>query len=86
MNNNEIMNNIEDAVEMNDVAVADNGNGIGLIEGALITAGVVVAGIAVYKAARWATKKIKAKKEAKAAAKNECVEAEFEECVDNVEA
>lgn len=85
MENNEIMNNIEDVVEMNDVAVVDEGNGVGLIEGALIVGGVVVAGIAMYKAARWVTKKIKAKKEAKAAA-DECVEAEYEECVDNVEA
>ncbi len=81
MENNEIMNNIEDAVEMNDVAVVDNGNGIGLAEGALIVAGVAVAGIAIYKAARWVAKKVKAKKEAKMAA-DECIEAEYAECED----
>lgn len=85
MENNEIMNNIEDAVEMNDVTVADKGNGIGLIEGTLMVAGIVVAGIATYKLARWATRKIKAKKAAKAAA-DECIEADYDECVDDVEA
>lgn len=85
MNNNEIMNNIEDAVEMNDVAVVDNGNGIGLAEGALIVAGVAVAGIAIYKAARWVAKKVKAKKAAKAAADG-CIEAEYAECAEDVEA
>jgi len=85
MENNEIMNNIEDVVELNDVSVVDEGNGIGLVEGALIVAGVVAAGVAVYKVAKWAGKKIKAKKEAKAAA-NECVDADYEECVEDVEA
>lgn len=86
MENNEIMNNIEEvAAEMNDVAVVDEGGRVGLVGGALIVAGVVVAGIATYKTVKWVARKIKAKKAAKAA-ECEVVEADFEECEETVEA
>ena len=85
MENNEIMNNIEDVIEMNEANVVDEGNGIGPVKGALIITGVVVAGYAAYKGVKWVAGKIKAKKAAKAAA-SECVEADYEECDENVEA
>lgn len=85
MENNEIMNNIEDVIEMNEANVVDENNGIGLIGGALLITGVAVAGYAAYKGVKWVAGKIKAKKAAKAAA-SECIEADYKECDEDVEA
>ena len=85
MENNEIMNNIEDVVEMNEANIVDDSNGIGLIGTALVITGVVVAGYAAYKGVKWVAGKIKAHKEAKSA-ESECIEAEYNECVEDVEA
>lgn len=84
MENNEIMNNIEEAAEMNDAAVVDNGKGVGLIGGALIVGGVVAVTVAAYKFGKWVHNKVKAKKAAKAA-EGEIIEADCEECDETVE-
>ena len=81
---NEVVNEVTEAVEETvanyvvDAVVADEANGIGLLEGTLIVAGGALVVYGVYKAVKWGVGKYKVKKAAKMAAKQEEVVAEVE--------
>jgi hypothetical protein len=73
MDNNEIMI-AEEYEVMDDPIVADEGNGIGTGVAMLIGAGLAFAVGGAVKAGKWAYGKIKAKAEAKKAAKEDVTE------------